>query len=794
MLNNYLALYYRNLRKEKTKILNILSIALTLAFALLILFFVEDELSYDRWNENAKNIYRVATFEKWPAKQFNSATSTACTGPAIKSEFPEIKSFVRFAKIRNSKVLIENQEFNEEKFFFADSTLFEIFPYELMAGSRVEALSKPNSIVLTEALAEKYFGEQNSLGRIIRMNEVDYTVSGIIHSNTNSHLQFNALLSMPPFAQDKQQEAKSGSNTIANCGGKNVYTYILIHESADIEQLITKLPGFYDKHLSLGEGFEYNLVFESLADTHFSDKKLESDLPTMNIKYIYTFEVLLVIILLFSIINYINLVVGKSIKTGKFIGLNKMYGIRKREILAYFLSDSLINAFIATIAGLLLLLVILPHYNAYFNKNLSLNVLSNKHVLKNIVSLWVVIGVVPGVILALIFIPIKPLFILKNQLVKRNRSIRKVFVFLEISLLTIVVLGIIIVNFQLYNLKNKDLGFNKESIVLIHINHPDLVKKAILFKNALEKYPDVLDVAVSDVSVGDDYWVSTFHADIDDKMKSYDLKSMVVDESFTDLYQLELIAGRSFDEDNTGDFNNCLINEAALLKLGFGSDVLDRRIWVRKRDDGAIIGVVKNFYFTSKHNEIEPLFIYLAEEGAYTGTISVKIATNAMHATLQDLNDEWNSFSSNADFDYTLVEDKIKSFYGSEERLNVVLKWGTVLSFLIVSFGLICFILFIIEQRKKEISIRKVNGAPTFRIVKAILLNEFLIPSISAIALILPLSYFVVMGQSIVTEVSISWWTFILTILIIIFTLLLTTFYQLYKAANKNPLEALRNE
>ena len=352
------------------------------------------------------------------------------------------------------------------------------------------------------------------------------------------------------------------------------------------------------------------------------------------------------------------------------------------------------------------------------------------------------------------------------------------------------------VNFQLYNLKNKDLGFNKENIVLIQIKNPDLIKKSSLFKDALLKYPDVLEVAVSDISVGDDYWVSTFHANIDDQMKSYDLKSMVVDEDFVDLYQLAILQGRSFDRDNNRDFKNCLINEAALVKLGLGTDVLDTRIRFRNRDEGVIIGVVKNFYFTSKHNEIEPLFIYISEEGGYTGTVSVKIASNSMKRTLQNLNDEWNSFSSNADFNYTLVKDKIDAFYGSEERLNIVLKWGTVLSFLIVSFGLICFVLFIIEQRIKEIGIRKVNGASTYQIVKAISLKEFLIPSVAAIALILPLTHLAAKGllQSIVTDLKISWWVYIIKIIAIIIFMILTTFSQLYKAANKNPVEALKSE
>jgi putative ABC transport system permease protein len=323
-----------------------------------------------------------------------------------------------------------------------------------------------------------------------------------------------------------------------------------------------------------------------------------------------------------------------------------------------------------------------------------------------------------------------------------------------------------------------------------------LIKKASLFRNSIKEYPGVLGATVSDISVGDDYWVATLIAEMDGQMKAYDLRSMIVDESFSELYQLELIAGRSFDRGKRTDINNCLINEAALLKLGLGSDVINRNIRVRNRDDGKIIGVVKNFYFTSKHNEIEPLFIYLAEEGDYIGTISVKIAPKAIRGTIQNLIDAWNSFSLNEDFEYTLVEDKIKAFYGSEERLSVVLKWGTTLSFIIVGFGLICFILFVIEQRTKEICIRKVNGASTSQIVKAILLNEFLIPATAAILLISSLSQLVVKRflQYIVTDLSINWWIYIVTIIIILFTLFMTTFHQLYKAANRNPAEVLTKE
>jgi putative ABC transport system permease protein len=406
------------------------------------------------------------------------------------------------------------------------------------------------------------------------------------------------------------------------------------------------------------------------------------------------------------------------------------------------------------------------------------------------------VGVVPGILLAFIFIPIKPLFILKNQLVKRNRSIRKVFVFLEISLLAIVVMGILIVNLQLFNLKNRNLGFNKNNIVLIQIKEADLVKKASVFKNAIKKYPDVLKVSASDISVGFDYWVATLKAEIGDEVKSFDIKSLVADEDFFDLYELELLEGRSFEINRGTDINNCLINESAVRKLGFGSDVINRKIQFGGREPGTIIGVVKDFYFYSKHNEIEPLFIYLAEENSYTSLISVKIAAGSIRSTLRDLSYEWKKFSPDSDFTYTLVEDRVASFYSSEERLSTVLKWGTVLSFFIVSFGLICFVFFVIGQRIKEISIRKVNGASTPGLIKTILFKEFLVPGMAALILVFPLVHFSVNGflQSMVTELSVKWWIYLLAMFIILLTVLITTFYQLYKAANRNPVDALSSE
>jgi putative ABC transport system permease protein len=279
-------------------------------------------------------------------------------------------------------------------------------------------------------------------------------------------------------------------------------------------------------------------------------------------------------------------------------------------------------------------------------------------------------------------------------------------------------------------------------------------------------------------------------------MKYFDLKKISIDENFTKLYDIDVVNGRTFNANKKTDFNNCLLNEAAVKKLGLGNNVCNKRIKVSGRDEGIIIGVVKDFYFSSKHNEIEPLILSLKEESKYSLLLSVKVAPGSLKQTIHNIQDEWNNFSSNEKLNYTLAEHKIEEFYRSEERLNTIFKWGTVLSFSIVCFGLICFVLFIIEQKSKDISIRKVNGASTFWIIKNVLFKEYFIPCIISFTIVLPISYLIIGNilKTIVTEVTIGWWIYISTIIVILLTLLITTISQLYKAANKNPIEALRNE
>lgn len=796
-MKRYLLIYFRSLGQEKTKLLNIFSIGVTLAFALLILFFVEDEFSYDKWNKNIDNIYRISTLKKWPAKEFNKATTTFATGEVLKNDFPEILSYVRFLKIRNPKVVVKNKEFIEDNFFFTDSSFFRLFPYDLIAGTTKDALLKPNSIVISRELSKRYFNNLNSIGKLVSVNGIDYIITGIIDNSPKSHLTFNALVSMLPLTQSHAlKESDFNSKSITSWGEETAYTYLLTNKNVSVEALNSKLLNYYKQFSNKENRYTYNISLQPLSDIHFNNNKLENDFPTMNKKYIYIFIILLIIILLFSILNYINLAVGNSLKTGKFIGLNKLFGMRNKQVFTYFISDSFINTFIAIVISIVILLFIIPQFNGIFNKELSLKIFTNRNILKNIVTLLIIIGIIPGILLSLLFIPIKPFLLLKNQFIKRNVFIRKVFVFLEISMLVLVVFGIILVNFQLYTLKNKDLGFNKENILTIRIQEPDLIKKSELFKNEIRKHSDVLQVASSDASVGDDYWITTFRVEIEGQMETFDLKRIVVDENFINLYGFEFIDGRNFNKESLTEYNNCVINEAALKKLNLGSSPINKRIKLSGKREGVIIGIVKNFYFGSKHNEIEPLVVCLTEENGYTPIISVKFRSGSEQNLIHSLNKNWGDFSSNKAFNYTFIKDKISSFYNSEEKLNMAFKWSTALSFIIVSFGLICFVLFIIGQRTKEIGIRKVNGASIYWIVKGILQKEFLLPGIVALIVILPISNLMIKGflQSMVTEVTVSWWVYVLTIFIILSTLFLTTFYQLYKAANKNPVETLNCE
>jgi putative ABC transport system permease protein len=780
-------LYLRNLRKEKTRILNIISIAITIAFALLILFFIQDELSYDKWNKNRKDIYRIVTFEKWPAKTFNRATCKPGIGPLLENEFPEIKSYVRFVKIRNPRVVIEDSEFNETFFYYSDSSVFSIFPFELVAGSALNALAHPNSIVLSRELAMKYFEEPDPLGKVIIMNGGHYTLTGIMDATPKSHLQCNALLSM--------LDTSSLSNNII-AQAEDTYTYALTRKKTDIKNLEKKLPGFYDTYLKIEDEYDYQLIFEPLENVHLSSRKLENDLPTMNLMYIYILGVLLVLTLVFSCLNYINLVIGNSVKTGNYIGINKIFGIKNGQVFAHFTIESIINVLLATAISLLLLKLLIPQYNVFFDKDLSTHVFSNRLIVTNILVLFVVLGIVPGMILGSVFISIKPLFILKDQYIKRSSKIRKVFIFMEISMFIMVIFGIIVINLQLYHLKNKSLGFDDENILFAKIQDQELTGSASIIKDALLKHPEFIEVASSDAGIGNDYWIASFNIELANEMKYFDIKRIVVDENFIDLYDIELIQGRAFESQMRTDIQNCLINEAALQKFGLENSVINNRIRLPGREEGLIIGVVRDFYFHSKHNEIEPLVICLAEEGGYMPIISVKFARGQQKKAIQALGKEWEKFSPNSAISYTIAEEQIRSFYRNEERLYTVFKWGVVLSFSIVCFGLICFMLFIIEQKSKEISIRKVNGASTYHIIKSVLLDEYLAPIIISFATMLPLSYFVIEKgiQTMVTEMTVRWWMFILTIIFVLLTVIATTFILLYRASNRNPIEALRYE
>ncbi len=451
---------------------------------------------------------------------------------------------MRFLKIRDPKVLINDEEFKEEMFFFTDSSFFEIFPYKLISGSQEDAMLYHGSIVISNELSKKYFNDINPLGETLSVNGIDYTITGIIDNTPKSHFAFNALLSMQPITKLHQlQESDLNVEGISNREEETVYTYILTNHKVRTELLGAKLKSYYSR-FSVKE-YSYQITLQPLPGIHFNDKKLENDFPTMDKKYIYILVVLLVIILVFNTLNYINLMIGNSLKTGRLIGLNKLLEKRKRQIFTYFISDSFLNAVMAIIISILLMSFIIPHYNEFFNKNLTLNILANKSILKNILILLAIIGIVPGMILGFLFIPTKPFLIHKNQLVKRNVLIRELFVFLEISLLISVVFGIITISFQLHKLKNKNLGFNEKNIALIHIQNPVLAKNALIFKNRIKENRNVFQLASSDVSVGvvkDYHWESKH-------MKVRPHALMLLADRFRDPYYLSVrITGSDFQK------------------------------------------------------------------------------------------------------------------------------------------------------------------------------------------------------------------------------------------------------
>jgi putative ABC transport system permease protein len=808
MFENFLKSLYRNLIRNKFySILNIVGLSVGIATALVILLYVQDELSYDKYNEKYDRIYRLEGKFIVNNKPDQFAVVPNPLGPAFKLEFPEVEDFVRFDAIGNTLIKYGDNAYYEDDFLLADSSVFKIFSYKLLKGNPEMCLTNPNTIVVSQEIAKKYFGNEDPLGKILIIADGhSLKVTGVMEDiPDNTHLKFDGLISIATAANDQGVDEYNSMRS-SRFWRIGLYTYILLKENSSIEGVFDKFPAFYDKYMKeLGE--KYNLSFElmatPLAETHFR-KGLGGERPSGNKVYLLIFSAVAAFILLIAAINYMNMATARSAGRAKEVGIRKVAGAYKSQLITQFLSESIILSLIALIIAFLLVWLVLPDFNNLADKSISLSLLKNPAIYFEILMITLFIGLLSGSYPAFFLSSFQPVRVLKGSGVKSGKkggTLRKILVVLQFVIAIFMIIGTIVVSQQIGFLRNKDLGFDKNNLVVMEVQDSAFLSKAKLFKDELLQSPDISAASSSTGVPGQINWIQLLKVEQENKMENITVILAQTDYDFVKTFGLEVINGRDFDKNMGTDANEAvIINETAAGKFGWGDDAIGKKIHFGFNRDGTggrmlkVIGIVKDFNFKSLHNEIEPIIFFLRDDPGYF--LTCRISPENQKETLAFIEQKWNEFNPKSPFSYTFMANSMDEMYKADMKIGTIIKITSILIIFIALLGLLGLSSFIAEQRTKEIGVRKVLGASVGNILM-LLYKEFALLIFIAFIIAVPIAWWrldIWLNMNFIYHISLSWVSFLLAGIIAFLVGMLSISYYIVKAATNDPVVSIKYE
>ncbi|WP_026954484.1 ABC transporter permease [Algoriphagus vanfongensis] len=808
MWKNYFKIAYRNLLKKKVySLINIVGLGIGMACCVLIFMFVQDELSYDKFNEKGDRIYRVVHgyFSEDEQAENNSRENfwvwgNAPVGPALELDFPEVEKVVRFSGRADILFTVQDETQQEDGIVFMDSTVFDVFSWDLVEGDPKTALVAPYSVVLSETNAIKYFGDVSALGKTMKGSDVagranagEYTVTGVMRDlPSNSHLQFNTLLSLSTFYQSRP-------DVFDAWGYVDTYTYFLVNEQFDQAAFEAKLPEFVNRRASEENGPNYTIAIEPLEDMYLRSEVQRQPGDTASLSNIYVFSVIGLFILIVGIINFMNLSTARSLERAKEVGIRKSIGAEKGSLIAQFLGESIIIVLISSLVSVILVSVSLPMMNQLTGKVLSINQLINWQTIPFFVGIVLLVGLLAGSYPALVLSSFRPVSILKgiNKSDAKGVNLRKGLVVFQFSLSIALIAGTIIVYNQMSHLMEKDMGFDKEQMLVVDYNYDEQVNTvSSALENELEKNPKIASVAFSRSVPGSHFPnAGTTIENPDGEMIMEGQAIFQVGLDFIDHFDLELIAGRSYSRDYPSDSSAALVvNEAAARQYGYSNpaDIVGKKFdqWGRA---GEVIGVVKDFNYISLHNKVEPLT--LPFEAYASRYMSLKLNTENLPATLAEIEGIWTSLAPHRPFIYSFLDEDFNTQYESDFRFRQIFTTFSILAIFIACLGLLGLATYTAEQRTKEIGVRKVLGANTGNIV-ALLSKDFIKLVFIAILIATPVAWYGMNQwlEGFAYQVGVQWWVFLISGFLAVMIALLTISFQSIKAASMNPVDSLRSE
>ncbi len=814
MISNYIKIAIRNLIRHKAySFINIFGLALGITVCILILLFVKDELSYDKFYENNDRIYRLS--REW-LNSSNKETSLHLArvappiAPLLKNDYPHlIEEITRVRADYQTLLKIDDRAFEEEHFYWADQSYLNIFKHNFIYGEAEGALSEPASLVLTRKIAVKYFGNMNPVGKTIiyqdGSDEFEFKVTGVIEDlPANTHFPFDILGSFKTIIPIFGEEF-----FMTNWGSNNFLTYILLKESIQASQLRNELPKFLDKHLTAAfQSFfgklpdnkpsETNILhMQKLTDIHLHSHLSSEIQVNGDINNVYVFTIIAFFTLLIACINFMNLATARSSKRAREIGMRKVLGAERTQLIYQFLGESLFISFIATMLAIVFVLIVLPYFNSFVEKEMVFSVFGDPLIGLGLIALLFLVGIISGSYPAFLLSGFIPLKILKgNNSPGSNTSIlRKVLVVSQFAVSIVLIVCVGVVTSQMDYLKNKKLGFNKDQIVILPAA-PTMFENQESFKNRLFNNVGVKNISFSKLIPSDKLLNSWGGRTVDGENPgpvNFRIAVVEMDYDFFDTYEMEIIAGRKQSmEFATDSLEAFVINEEAVKQLGWTLDNAVNRPFEYGNRKGKVVGVVEDVYFESLHNKISPQ-IYVIQPRVYK--VSVKISGENVTATLEFLKNIWAEYRRDYPFIYSFLDEEFNELYKSEQRLGNIFQYFSLLAIIIACLGLFGLASFIAEQKTKEIGIRKTLGASVGSIVY-ILSLDFVKLVLIANIIAWPIAYFA-MGKWLGTfayAAELSVFTFVISAVIALAIALFTISFQSVKAAITNPIDSIKYE
>ncbi|HLX92938.1 MAG TPA: ABC transporter permease [Puia sp.] len=808
MLKNYIKIAFRNLLRYKViSSINLFGLMVGLTCCLLILAYILNELSYDRFNKNANRIYRVTrTFNNQDGNvSLRLSTISPPFAPYLLNDFPDIEKMTRILNNGYVAVRYKDKLFNEDV-FFADENLFDVFSVKLMEGNPANALSVPFTVMLDEPMAKKYFGNEDPLNKSVRFNnQFDLKVSGVFKPfPPNSHIHPEFLIA---FNTLNDSAVYGAENLRTNWGNNSFFTYLLLPDHYPVKRMISQFPAFLDRHMPHRDYNGQNpsrftsLGLQKLTDIHlYSHTDYEAE-PNGDIKRVYIFSVVALFILLIACINYMNLSTARSALRAREIGIRKVIGAKKKELILQFLGESILLCWIAIIFACVLAFFALPWLNKIANQDFSAAILVRWPVLVGLLIAPFLIGMISGVYPALFMSSFQPIKTLKGlfKTGSANISFRQVLVTAQFAISIILIIATAVVFRQLRYMQEKSLGYDKEQVIVMPYSD-DVNKQYDALRSELLRNPGFKAVGRSSrVPTGrllDDMGAYTLDGD-SLRPTNTDIKYVEVDYDFVPVYGIKLLAGRNFSREYSTDTASFLINATAVGALGWKApgNAIGRNFKYGNQR-GHVVGVFNDFNFESMHQQIVPM-VLLMSPARYSNfnNLSIKLSSSNIPATLAYLERIWRRMFPEAPFQFNFLDERFAKLYISEQKQGTIFVIFACIAISIACLGLFGLSAFAISQRIKEIGIRKVLGASTPSIV-ALLSGDFLKLIGIAALIAFPISFLVMHNwlKDFAYRIGLGWWIFIGAAALAALIALITVGAQALKAAIANPVKNLRTE